>query len=156
LRERGSSLSGGQRQRLAIARALLTNPRIMVLDDATAAVDPETEGLIRRGMKFAMHGRTTFVIAHRLSTMRVADQVIVLEQGRITQSGTHEQLMKEPGHYRQIALAQSYVEQTDENESPSHMDRVRRAEAFAAEAVRGDADSATPLSAVHPAELEGK
>ena len=156
LRERGSSLSGGQRQRLAIARALLTNPRILVLDDATAAVDPETEGLIRRGMKFAMHGRTTFVIAHRLSTMRVADQVIVLEQGRITQSGTHEQLMKEPGHYREIALAQSYVEQTDENESPSHMDRVRRAEAFAAEAARGDTDSAAPLSAVHPGELEGK
>jgi len=154
LRERGSSLSGGQRQRLAIARALLTNPRIMVLDDATAAVDPETEGLIRRGMKFAMHGRTTFVIAHRLSTMRVADQVIVLEQGRITQSGTHEQLMKQPGHYRQIALAQSYVEQTDENQSPSHMDRVRRAGAFTAEPAV--ADSPAPISAVHPAELEGK
>jgi ATP-binding cassette subfamily B multidrug efflux pump len=156
LRERGSSLSGGQRQRLAIARALLTNPRIMVLDDATAAVDPETEGLIRRGMKFAMHGRTTFVIAHRLSTMRVADQVIVLEQGRITQSGTHEQLMKEPGHYRQIALAQSYVEQTDENESPSHMDRVRRPGAFSGEPAVADTDSAAPISAVHPAELEGK
>jgi ATP-binding cassette subfamily B protein len=156
LRERGSSLSGGQRQRLAIARALLTNPRIMVLDDATAAVDPETEGLIRRGMKFAMHGRTTFVIAHRLSTMRVADKVIVLEQGRITQSGTHEQLMKEPGHYREIALAQSYVEQTDENESPSHMDRVRRTGAFTAEAPLGDTDSAAPISAAHPAELEGK
>jgi ATP-binding cassette subfamily B protein len=156
LRERGSSLSGGQRQRLAIARALLTNPRILVLDDATAAVDPETEGLIRRGMKFAMHGRTTFVIAHRLSTMRVADQVIVLEQGRITQSGTHEQLMKEPGHYRQIALAQSYVEQTDENQSPSHMDRVRRTAAFAAEAAVANTDSAAPISAAHPAELEGK
>src|SRR6185437_15127747 len=79
LGERGSSLSGGQRQRLAIARAILTNPRILILDDATAAVDPETEDLIRRGMRFVMQGRTTFVIAHRVSTVKRADLVIVLE-----------------------------------------------------------------------------
>ncbi|HSV15449.1 MAG TPA: ABC transporter ATP-binding protein, partial [Tepidisphaeraceae bacterium] len=108
LRERGSSLSGGQRQRLAIARALLTNPRVLVLDDATAAVDPETEDLIRKGMKFAMYGRTTFVIAHRLSTVRAADMVIVLEQGRITQVGRHSELMSQSGHYRDIAVAQLY------------------------------------------------
>src|SRR5439155_25285096 len=78
LSERGSSLSGGQRQRLAIARAIVTNPRILVLDDATAAIDPETEDLIRRGMRFVMPGRTTFVIAHRISTVKQADLVIVL------------------------------------------------------------------------------
>jgi ABC-type multidrug transport system fused ATPase/permease subunit len=156
LRERGSSLSGGQRQRLAIARALLTNPRIMVLDDATAAVDPETEGLIRRGMKFAMHGRTTFVIAHRISTMRVADQVIVLEHGQITQSGTHEQLMNEPGHYRQIAMAQLYGDEPESGDSPSHMDRVQRPGAFPDDAARKSPDATATLSAAHSAELEEK
>jgi ATP-binding cassette subfamily B protein len=131
LRERGSSLSGGQRQRLAIARALLTNPRIMVLDDATAAVDPETEDLIRRGMKFAMYGRTTFVIAHRLSTVRAADLVVVLEKGRVSQIGTHEQLVRQEGHYRQIAAAQLYGDGgPPDRASPSHMDRVRSPEAF--------------------------
>ena len=131
LRERGSSLSGGQRQRLAIARAILTNPRVLVLDDATASVDPETEGLIRRGMKFAMYGRTTFVIAHRLSTVRAADLVIVLEHGKVAQVGTHAELMDEPGHYREIAAAQLYSddgEDSDEDaaENPSHLRRTRK------------------------------
>ena len=81
------SLSGGQRQRLAIARAILTNPRMLILDDATASVDPETEDLIRRGMQLVMQGRTTFVIAHRISTVKQADLVIVMEKGRITQIG---------------------------------------------------------------------
>ena len=131
LRERGSSLSGGQRQRLAIARAILTNPRILVLDDATAAVDPETEGLIRKGMKYAMYGRTTFVIAHRLSTVRVADIVIVMQQGRITQVGTHAELMQQEGHYRDIAAAQLYGEtRSDAEESLSHMDRIQGKRAF--------------------------
>jgi ATP-binding cassette subfamily B protein len=131
LRERGSSLSGGQRQRLAIARAILTNPRILVLDDAMAAVDPETEGLIRKGMKFAMYGRTTFVIAHRLSTVRVADIVIVMQQGRITQVGSHSELMQLEGHYRDIAAAQLYGEAgSDAEESPSHMDRIQSKRAF--------------------------
>ena len=80
LGERGSSLSGGQKQRLAIARAILFNPRILVLDDATAAVDPETEDLIRRGMKAVLRDRTVFTIAHRISTVKRADLVIVLEE----------------------------------------------------------------------------
>lgn len=108
LGERGASLSGGQRQRLAIARAIVTNPRVLILDDATASVDPETEGLIRRGMRFVMHGRTTFVIAHRISTVKSADLVLVMEHGRITQMGTHVQLMEQDGHYREIAAAQLY------------------------------------------------
>src|SRR5206468_11550187 len=106
LSERGSSLSGGQKQRLAIARAILTNPRVLILDDATAAIDPETEQLIRRGMKFVMYGRTTFVIAHRISTVKAADLVIVLENGRVTQMGTHAQVMREDGHYQEIDEAQ--------------------------------------------------
>ncbi len=130
LRERGSSLSGGQRQRLAIARAILSNPRLLVLDDATASVDPETEDLIRRGMKFAMHGRTTFVIAHRLSTVRAADMVLVLERGRITQIGTHEQLLQQEGHYRDIAAAQLFGDQPVGEQSPSHMDRLQLPGAF--------------------------
>jgi ABC-type protease/lipase transport system fused ATPase/permease subunit len=120
LSERGSSLSGGQKQRLAIARAIVTNPRALILDDATAAIDPETEELIRRGMRFVMGGRTTFIIAHRISTVKRADLVIVLEQGRITQMGTHEELMNEDGHYREIAEVQLYA---DDDER-----RLRRAE----------------------------
>jgi ABC-type multidrug transport system fused ATPase/permease subunit len=128
LGERGSSLSGGQKQRLAIARAILTNPRILVLDDATAAIDPETEDLIRKGMRLVMKGRTTFVIAHRISTVKQADIVIVLEGGRITQMGTHNQLMSEDGHYRDIANVQLHGDEdmpTPAEDSPSHMDRVR-------------------------------
>jgi ABC-type multidrug transport system fused ATPase/permease subunit len=128
LGERGASLSGGQRQRLAIARAIVTNPRVLILDDATAAVDPETEGLIRRGMRFVMQERTTFVVAHRISTVKQADMVIVMEQGRITQMGTHEQLMEQDGHYREIAAAQLYGDDTaggDLAEAPSHMKRVQ-------------------------------
>jgi ABC-type multidrug transport system fused ATPase/permease subunit len=129
LGERGSSLSGGQKQRLAIARAILTNPRILILDDATAAIDPETEDLIRKGMRLVMRGRTTFVIAHRISTVKQADVVIVLEEGRITQMGTHSQLMAEDGHYRDIANVQLYgdedMPETPQEDSPSHMDRLR-------------------------------
>lgn len=132
LAERGASLSGGQRQRLAIARAILQNPRILVLDDATAAVDSETEELIRKGMKFAMQGRTTFVIAHRLSTVQAADVVLVLEDGRITQHGTHAELLSQEGHYREIAAAQLYAdEDLRQAESPSHMRRVLSPKAFA-------------------------
>lgn len=108
LSERGSSLSGGQKQRLAIARAILSNPRVMILDDATASIDPETEDLIRRGMRLTLQGRTTFVIAHRISTVKQADIVLVVEHGRITESGTHAQLMQRDGHYRAIAAVQLY------------------------------------------------
>jgi len=134
LRERGSSLSGGQRQRLAIARAILSNPRVLVLDDATAAVDPETEDLIRRGMKFAMYGRTTFVIAHRLSTAKAADLVVVLDRGRVAQVGTHAELMEQEGHYRDVAVAQLYGDDgppAGDADSPSHMKRVQHRKAFA-------------------------
>lgn len=128
LGERGSSLSGGQRQRLAIARAVVTNPRILILDDATAAVDPETEDLIRRQMREAMKGRTTFVIAHRISTVKSADLVIVIEQGRITQSGTHDALMAQDGHYREIAAVQLHgdeIARDAEGQTLSHMDRAK-------------------------------
>jgi ABC-type multidrug transport system fused ATPase/permease subunit len=108
LTERGSSLSGGQKQRLAIARAILSNPRVMILDDATASIDPETEDLIRRGMRLTLQGRTTFVIAHRISTVKQADIVLVVERGRITESGTHAELMQRDGHYRAIAAVQLY------------------------------------------------
>jgi len=138
LAERGSSLSGGQKQRMAIARAILTNPRILILDDATAAVDPETEDLIRKAMRFVMYERTTFVIAHRISTVKAADLVLVIEGGRITQSGTHGQLMQEDGHYRHIAAVQLYGdEHAKDGDSPSHMRRVRDPK-FVAGAQGGD------------------
>jgi ATP-binding cassette, subfamily B, bacterial len=105
--EYGSNLSGGQRQRLAIARAILLEPPILILDDALAAVDPETEHEIMLAMEQAMRGRTTFVVAHRLSTLRRADWVLVLDEGRIVQSGTHEQLMQQDGHYLEAASLQT-------------------------------------------------
>ena len=133
LAERGSSLSGGQRQRLAIARAIVKNPRILVLDDATAAVDSETEELIRKGMRFAMQGRTTFVIAHRLSTVQAADLVVVLENGEVTQIGTHQQLLREDGHYRDIAAVQLRGDtEAEKAVSLSHMKRVQSPKTFAA------------------------
>jgi ATP-binding cassette subfamily B protein len=100
--ERGVTLSGGQRQRVAIARALLMDPRILILDDSTSSVDTETERLIQKALDQLMEGRTTFVIAHRLSTVRRADQILVMDQGRIVERGTHRQLLAENGLYRQI------------------------------------------------------
>ena len=100
--ERGVTLSGGQRQRLAIARALLTDPRILILDDATASVDATTEAQIRSGLEQAVRGRTTIVIAHRLSTIALANEIVVLEQGRIAARGSHEQLLGTSAIYREI------------------------------------------------------
>jgi ATP-binding cassette subfamily B protein len=106
LGEGGLDLSGGQRQRLAIARAVLQGPTILLLDDPAAAIDPHTEHEILAAMEAAMRGRTTLVIAHRLSTLRQCDHVIVLDQGRLVQSGTHAELMDAEGHYRYAAMSQ--------------------------------------------------
>ena len=100
--ERGLTLSGGQRQRVAIARALLAEPRILILDDATSSVDATTEGRIKDALAEVMAGRTTFVIAHRLSTIALADEIAVLEEGRIVAQGSHEQLLEESELYREI------------------------------------------------------
>ena len=100
--ERGITLSGGQRQRVAIARALLKDPRILILDDATSSVDTETERLIQVALERLMRGRTSFVIAQRLSTLRLADLILVLDKGRIAASGTHEQLLRTSGLYAEI------------------------------------------------------
>ena len=104
--ERGVSLSGGQRQRLTIARALMMRPPILILDDATGAVDPRTESIIQEALDRQRSGMTTFVVAHRLSTLRKADRVLVLENGELVDQGTHAELMGREGHYRAAALIQ--------------------------------------------------
>jgi ATP-binding cassette subfamily B protein len=100
--ERGLTLSGGQRQRLAIARALVANPRVLILDDATSSVDASTEQSIKLALAEAMEGRTTFVIAHRLSTIALADEIAVLDHGRLVAHGDHEELLERSDLYREI------------------------------------------------------
>lgn len=100
--ERGMGLSGGQKQRIAIARALLKNPKILILDDATSAVDMETEHEIQSGFQEVMKGRTTFIIAHRISSLRHADEILVLDEGRVVQRGKHEELIAVPGPYQDV------------------------------------------------------
>jgi ATP-binding cassette subfamily B protein len=110
--ERGARLSGGQRQRLAIARALIRNPRILILDEATSALDSESEKLIQSALKNLMSNRTTFVVAHRLSTIKEAHLILVLDDGRIVQSGRHDELRNVEGLYQRLCDAQSFI--TDE------------------------------------------
>ncbi len=100
--ERGVKLSGGQRQRLALARAILTDPRILILDEATSSVDAEAEYLIQQALEQVLQGRTAFVIAHRLSTIRNADKIIALDEGRIREIGNHHELLARNGLYSQL------------------------------------------------------
>ncbi|HKH98779.1 MAG TPA: ABC transporter ATP-binding protein [Candidatus Sulfotelmatobacter sp.] len=108
--ERGVKLSGGQRQRISIARAILAEPRILILDEATSSLDSESEEMIQQGLSYLMQGRTTFVIAHRLSTIRRADQIMVMEQGQIVERGTHAQLYAARGRYYDLYTRQHGVE----------------------------------------------
>jgi ABC-type multidrug transport system fused ATPase/permease subunit len=108
--ERGVKLSGGQRQRISIARAILAEPRILILDEATSSLDSESEQMIQQGLSYLMQGRTTFVIAHRLSTIRRADQILVVEQGEIVERGTHEELYEMRGRYYDLYTKQHGVE----------------------------------------------
>ena len=108
--ERGVKLSGGQKQRVSIARAILANPRILILDEATSSLDSESEALIQEGLSYLMRGRTTFVIAHRLSTIRRADQILVVEAGQIVERGTHESLFAARGRYYDLYTRQHGLE----------------------------------------------
>jgi subfamily B ATP-binding cassette protein MsbA len=108
--ERGIKLSGGQRQRVSIARAILANPRVLILDEATSSLDSESEEMIQDGLRRLREGRTTFVIAHRLSTIRSADQILVLEGGEIVERGTHAELLVLNGRYRQLHDKQYQLE----------------------------------------------
>lgn len=114
--EKGVTLSGGQRQRVAIARTLLKDPRILILDDSTSSVDTETEAEIRAALERLMQGRTTFIIAHRIQSLMNADQIIVLEKGRIIQHGTHDELAAQDGFYRKIYDLQARIEDELEQE----------------------------------------
>ena len=109
--ERGVKLSGGQKQRVSIARAILADPRILILDEATSSLDSESEALIQEGLRYLMRGRTTFVIAHRLSTIRRADQILVVEAGRIIERGTHSSLYAAGGRYYDLYTKQHSVEE---------------------------------------------
>jgi ATP-binding cassette subfamily B protein len=108
--ERGVTLSGGQKQRVAIARTLLKNPRILILDDSTSSVDLETEAEIRQALENLMKNRTTFIIAHRIQSVMNADQIIILDKGKIVQKGTHDELLGQDGTYRRIYDLQTRIE----------------------------------------------
>lgn len=115
LGEHGVNLSGGQRQRLALARAILLEPPILMLDDPTAAIDPETEHEILEAMDRAIAGRTTFIVAHRMSTLRRADLIVVLDKGRVVQTGTHDSLLHQPGLYRRFAELQIFDDEATDD-----------------------------------------
>lgn len=104
--ERGARLSGGQRQRLAIARALIRDPKVLILDEATSALDTRSEAFVQQALARLLNGRTTFVVAHRLSTVRGADRIVVMGEGRIVETGTHEELLRGGGAYTQLHSGQ--------------------------------------------------
>jgi ATP-binding cassette, subfamily B, bacterial HlyB/CyaB len=107
LGERGANLSGGQRQRIAIARALVTNPRILIFDEATSALDYESERIVQDNMRSICKGRTVLVVAHRLSTVRNADRIVTVEEGRIVEDGSHAELLAAGGRYAMLHKHQS-------------------------------------------------
>jgi len=109
--EGGNRLSTGQKQLVSFARALLANLRIFIMDEATSSIDTETEQLIQQGLKAIFHGRISFVIAHRLSTIRTADRILVIEKGKIIESGTHGELLAKKGHYQALYTHQFQQEQ---------------------------------------------
>ncbi|MFA7680964.1 MAG: ATP-binding cassette domain-containing protein, partial [Pigmentiphaga sp.] len=116
--ERGQDLSGGERQRISIARALLIDPRILILDEATSAVDTETENEIRKALDNLVKGRTTIAIAHRLSTLRKADRLIVMDRGRIVEVGGHDELMAAEGYYYKLFMAQARTAEAGDEDAP--------------------------------------
>jgi ABC-type multidrug transport system fused ATPase/permease subunit len=106
--DRGNKLSGGQRQRISIARAILKNPPILILDEATSALDTESEKMVQKALESLMKNRTTLVVAHRLSTIKKADEICVLHEGRIVERGKHEDLIQLNGHYKKLVDMQSF------------------------------------------------
>ncbi len=145
--ERGVKLSGGQRQRISIARAILAEPRILILDEATSSLDSESEALIQQGLSYLMKGRTTFVIAHRLSTIRRADQILVMEHGKIVERGTHEQLFTLRGRYYDLYIQQHGVE-TNLFLAPGEGDKIPSAESNAKKPSDGDPNLSDALDLV--------
>ena len=123
LGERGFSLSGGQRQRVALARAILANPRVLVLDDATSAVDPSKEHEIREAMTTVMQGRTTIVIAHRPGTIALADTVVLLDEGQVVATGTHDELLATSERYRAVLAALADLDDAVDGDADGDTDR---------------------------------